>query len=266
MRPPMPETPFALAPDDPPPVELVGGDRCGPVVLICEHGGRAVPGVLGDSAPPAPEMARHIAWDLGAEATARKMAEQLDAPLVIQRYSRLVIDCNRPRQAPDLAPAISDGTAVPFNSAIGESDIEGRWEAIHAPFHNAVTNLLDDRAASPTALIAVHSFTPHLNGGTARPLHLGLLARADMALAEAMAEALGRYAPDAVIAFNQPYRIEDGSDFTIPTHGEARGLPHVLVEIRNDLICQPEGAARWGALLARSVTEALPRVIATTER
>jgi predicted N-formylglutamate amidohydrolase len=210
-------------------------------------------------------MARHIAWDLGAEATARKVAEQLDAPLVIQRYSRLVIDCNRPRQAPDLAPATSDGTAVIFNHALGEADIEARWQAIHAPFHDTVAGLLDDRAAHPTALVAVHSFTPRLNGGDARPWHLGLLARADMALAEALAEALGQHAPEAVLAFNQPYRIEDESDYTIPLHGEARGLPHVLVEIRNDLICQPEGAARWGALLASSIAGALPRIFAATE-
>lgn len=265
MRPPMPDIPFVLAPDDPPPVELVGGHRRGPVVLTCEHGGRGVPRILRDNAPPASEMVRHIAWDLGAEATARHIAEQLDAQLVIQRYSRLVIDCNRPRQAPDLAPAISDGTAIPFNSAIGEADIEARWQAIHAPFHDSVAGLLDDRAARPTALVAVHSFTPRLNGGDARTWHLGLLARADMALAEDMAEALGNNAPEAVIAYNQPYQIEDSSDFTIPTHGEARSLPHVLIEIRNDLICRPEGAARWGMLLAWSIAEALPRVLATTE-
>jgi len=237
------------------------------VVLTCEHGGRALPRALAESAPPAPEMARHIAWDLGAEATARQAAERLGAPLAIQRYSRLVIDSNRPRHAPDLAPATSDGTGIAFNSAIGEAGLEARWQAIHAPFHRAVTRLLDNRAARPTALVAVHSFTPRLRitGGAARPWHVGLLARADLALAEALADALGHVAPDALVTFNQPYRIEDDSDYTIPVHGEARGLPHVLVEIRNDLIREPEGAARWGLLLARSLAEALPRVLATTE-
>jgi predicted N-formylglutamate amidohydrolase len=210
-------------------------------------------------------MARHIAWDLGAEATARQAAKQLGAPLVVQRYSRLVIDCNRPRHAPELTPAASDGTEILFNSMIDEAGIEARWQAIHAPFHRAVAGLLDDRAARPTALVAIHSFTPRLRGGAARPWHVGLLARADMALAEALAAALERRVPDALVTFNQPYRIEDDSDYTIPVHGEARGLPHVLVEIRNDLICEPEGVTRWGSLLARSIAEALPRVLASTE-
>ena len=202
---------------------------------------------------------------LGAASDCAQIAARLDAPLVIQRYSRLVIDSNRPRHAPDLAPATSDGTGIPFNSALDEAGLEARWQAIHAPFHRAVARLLDDRAGRPTALVAVHSFTPRLRGGAARPWHLGLLARTDMALAEALAEALGRQAPDALVTFNEPYRIEDDSDYTIPIHGEARGLPHVLVEIRNDLICEPEGAARWGMLLAQSIAEALPRVLATTE-
>ena len=265
MRPPMPDTHFALEAGDPSPVEMVGGHKRGSVVLTCEHGGRAIPRALGESAPPAPEMARHIAWDLGAEATARQVAEQLGAPLVIQRYSRLVIDSNRPRHAPDLAPSTSDGTEVPFNRTLDEAGIEARWQAIHAPFHRAVARLLDDRASRPTALVAIHSFTPRLRGGAARPWHVGLLARADTALAEVLAEALGHHAPDALVTFNQPYRIEDDSDYTIPVHGEARGLPHVLVEIRNDLIREPEGAARWGMLLARSIADALPRVLATTE-
>lgn len=265
MRPPMRDIPFALAPGDPPPVELIGGHRRGSVVLTCEHGGREMPDALRHGAPPEYEMARHIAWDLGAEATARQMAHTLEAPLVIQRYSRLVIDCNRPRHAPDLTPAQSDGTEIPFNSMIGEIGLEARWQAIHAPFHHALAGLLDDRAARPTALVAVHSFNPRLREGSARPWHVGLLARTDMALAEALAGVLGCHAPDAAVAFNEPYRIEDDSDYTIPVHGEARGLPHVLIEIRNDLIRDPEGTAYWGALLARSIAEALLRVLATTE-
>ena len=126
MRPPMRDTPFALELGDPSPVEMVDGNPRGSVVLTCEHGGRAVPRALGESAPPAPEMARHIAWDPGAEATAREVSARLGAPLIIQRYSRLVIDSNRPRHAPDLAPATSDGTEIPFNSALDEAGLEAR--------------------------------------------------------------------------------------------------------------------------------------------
>jgi predicted N-formylglutamate amidohydrolase len=251
--------PQLLAPTDPAPAELVAPDAGAPLVLVCEHGGRLLPRALAAAAPAPRDMARHIAWDVGAAALARGLAAALRAPLALQPYSRLVIDCNRPRHAPDLAPAVSDGTPVPFNRALGEADLDARWQSIHRPFHAAVAGLLDARG--PVALAAIHSFTPRLRGGPPRPMMAGLLARADLRLAEALRASLLAAEPGLAVALNAPYRIEDDSDYTLPVHGEARGLPNVLIEVRNDLIAGPDGVARWTGLLARALGEALPRTI-----
>lgn len=247
-----------LHPSDPVPVEVVNRDRPSRVVLTCEHAGRALPAALTDRRPADGDMARHIAWDIGAESLARHLAARLDAPLAIQRYSRLVIDCNRPRHVDGLTPAVSDGSEIPFNVDITEDEREARWSAIHAPFHRTVGALLDQRAAGPVALVSVHSFTPRLNGGTDRPWHVGLLGRADFSLSDAMMDALSWRVPDAVTAFNEPYEIGDETDYTIPVHGEARGLPHILVEVRNDLIASDAGAAHWAGLLFDVLAAVLP--------
>lgn len=255
----MDAAPSPLVSDDPAPLELVNAAASAPLVLTCEHGGRALPRALAPRAPGPRDMARHIAWDVGGAALARALAARLGAPLALQPHSRLVIDCNRPRHAPSLAPAVSDGTPVPFNEGLNEAGLEARWRAIHQPFHAAVAGLLDARG--PVALIAVHSFAPRLRGGPPRPMMAGLLARADLRLAEAMRAALLAAEPGLAVALNAPYQIEDDSDYTIPAHGEARGLPHLLLELRNDLIARPAGVARWTDLLARALGEALPRVL-----
>jgi predicted N-formylglutamate amidohydrolase len=250
----MDAVPLFLDAADPAPVEIVGPRAPRPLVLTCEHGGRALPARLAGRAPGAEDLARHIAWDVGAAGVARGLADRLGAALCLQRYSRLVIDCNRPRHAPDLMPAVSDGTEVPFNARIDESERDARWEAIHAPFHAAVADLLDARPGA--ALVAVHSFTPRLRGGAPRPMLAGLLVRRDRTLADALMRALAARTPEGAVVFNQPYAIEDDSDYTIPVHGERRGLPHVLVEIRSDQIADPAGVARWTALLADALAAA----------
>lgn len=255
----MDAAPFRLAPHDPPPVELANATGRAPLVLTCEHGGRALPAALAGGAPGPRDMARHIAWDVGAAALARGLAARLGAPLALQPYSRLVIDCNRPRHAPDLAPAVSDRTRVPFNEALDAAGIEARWRAVHQPFHAAVSRLLEARG--PVALVAVHSFTPRMRGGAPRPMMAGLLARADSRLAESLRAAMLAAEPGLAIALNAPYRIEDDSDYTIPMHAEARGLPHVLLEIRNDLISRPAGVARWTDLLTWALGAVLARAL-----
>jgi predicted N-formylglutamate amidohydrolase len=246
---------FRLAPDDPAPFTVHTAGGGGQIVLCCEHGGRAVPRCLADRAPGPEDMDRHIAWDVGAAPTAWLIADRLSAPLALQTYSRLVIDSNRPRNAPDLAPEVSDGSVIPFNRSLDAAEIEGRWSAIHQPFHAAVDRLVATRR--PRAFVAVHSFTPQLRGGALRPMAVGLLVRRDPAFALAIAAALGELAPDTPVAMNAPYEIEDDSDYTIPVHAEPRGLAHVLIEIRNDLIADAAGVERWGALVAAALSSAL---------
>ncbi len=245
--------------DDPEPVELGRERGGGRVVLVCEHGGRAVPQSLKQGMPPPDDMARHIAWDVGAAEVARGISARLDAPFAIQRYSRLVIDCNRQRHASDLAPAISDQSSIPFNHELAEAELDARWNAIHRPFHEAVAGLFDRRDA--VALVAIHSFTPQLRTEPPRPMAAGLLVRQDPAMAVALREEIVAHDASLEIVFNAPYQVDDDTDYTIPVHGEARGLPHVLVEIRNDLIAGAAGIARWTDLLSAAIAAVLPRIL-----
>ena len=237
---------------DPDPVEIVNADGKSAFLLTCEHAGRAVPVSLGDLGIDAAEMDRHIAYDVGAEGLSRQMASMLDAPLIVQRYSRLVVDCNRPSAAPDCFPEVSDSTIIPANVGLSERERRRRLDEIHRPFHGTVGQLLDRRAAARrlTILVAVHSFTSRLVGGSDRPWQLGVLSNRDSSFAERFLIAFRRANPDMQAAHNEPYVVDDTSDYTIPVHGEARGLPHVLLEIRNDLIADAAGQGRLAGLIA----------------
>lgn len=212
-----------LGPGDPAPVELVNAGGHADVVLCCEHAGRAVPTALAGLGLPGAEMKRHIAWDIGAEGLARALSARLDAPLLVQRYSRLVVDCNRPFVAPDAIPEVSDGTPVPGNLGLNEGQRRARFAAIHAPFHDTMAELLDLRAEAgrPAVLVAIHSFVPRLACGAERPWHLGALSNRDGRLALAFLEAFRMHNSGLEAAHNQPYEVDDLGDYTIPVHGEA---------------------------------------------
>ncbi|MCK1297380.1 MULTISPECIES: N-formylglutamate amidohydrolase [unclassified Bradyrhizobium] len=242
---------------DPAPVEVVNAEGHADFVLVCEHAGTAIPKHLADLGLPAAEMRRHIAYDIGAEGVARVLAAQIDAPLFLQPYSRLVVDCNRPYNAPDCIPEVSDGTTVPGNLRLSEPDRRQRYAEIHEPFHREVAFLLDRRAAEgiPTTLVAVHSFTPQLAGGSKRAWQLGVLSNRDASFAERFLATFQRRNPTIISAHNEPYLVDDIGDYTIPVHGEARGLPHQLLEIRNDLIGDAEGQCRWAALIAETLID-----------
>jgi predicted N-formylglutamate amidohydrolase len=247
-----------LSQGDPAPVEIVRPSGASPVLLLCEHAGRAVSARLGGLGLDAAEMDRHIAWDIGAAATARRLSDLLDAPLVLQRYSRLVIDPNRPSAAPDCIPEISDGTRIPGNAGLDEAARAQRYDEIHRPLHDAVSDLLDRRAAAgrPGVLVTVHSYTP-VFAGQARAMAVGLLFNRDPKLAQALKAPLERLAPGQTVALNAPYSVDDESDYAIPVHGERRGIPHVLVELRNDLIADAAGQKLWAARLADALGSAL---------
>ncbi|MGI9485096.1 MAG: N-formylglutamate amidohydrolase [Geminicoccaceae bacterium] len=253
-----PADPPLLTPNDPPPVTLVNAGGHAPLVLTCEHGGRAVPASLQGSAPPAKQMRRHIAYDPGAANVARALAFRLDAPLTIQPFSRLVIDCNRPRQAPDLASAESDGSVISFNQSLDDDALEVRWRAIHQPFHKAVSELITARGKP--ALLAVHSFTRQLQNQPPRTMAIGLLSRQDKSFKERLRNEMLAIRSDLPVVLDAPYQIEDASDYTIPIHAEPRGLPHLLLEVRNDLISDENGVTAMVDLLSSAVTATLPSV------
>lgn len=219
-----------LTDDDPEPVLKIDGQS--DWLLTVEHGGFAVPRSLAGLGLPHEALRRHIGWDPGALDLALALRERLDAHLVAQRYSRLVIDCNRPRSAHDLVPVVSDATPVPGNAGIDEAETEWRWNAIHAPFHKAVGDALSGEIAN---LLAIHSYDPQRDvDEVPRPWPIGLLWRQPNHMADRLARNLGRVAMAQPLGLNQPYQIEDSSDYTIPVHAEPRGLGHALVEVRND--------------------------------
>lgn len=243
-------------PGDPNPAVVLNAGAESPFLIICDHAGRSVPGRLGDLGLPPEEFERHIAWDIGAAGVAGKLAEALQAPCILQRYSRLVIDCNRDPGAPDSIAEISDGTTVPGNLGLTDEDRRARLELIHTPYHEAIARELDARAARglSTAMVAIHSFTPVMKG-FARPWLMGVLHLGDSRFSDAVLAELRR---DERLncGDNEPY-IMDGTDYTIPLHAIGRGLPYVELEIRQDLIAGEDGQAEYAALLARVLPAAL---------
>ena len=240
-----------LQENDPKPT-MIGGPGTGTgLILTCEHAGNAIPQSLGDLGLSRKDLNDHIGWDPGALNLTRVLSERLSTPFIAQVYSRLVIDCNRPREAPDLAPEIADTRKVPGNQGLSTADLTDRWEEIHQVFHNELVAMLPGK----TALASIHTFTPkrHLDQHR-RSLQIGVLARDDNALFRHLMRRLPELF-DGPVEANAPYAIDDESDYTIPVHAESRGLPHALIEVRNDLIADPAGVARIGDILATAFQE-----------
>ncbi len=240
--------------NDPKPVSVINRNGRSRIVLTCEHAGNCIPeslGILG--LEEISDLSRHIAWDVGAAATARHIANQIDAPLVLQNYSRLLIDCNRPENSVESIPLISDGTKVVGNDNLTAFDRKRRFSEIVLPFHKSVERLLDERIdRNETPLVfAIHSFTPNLKTGeTIRPWDLGLLYNRDNRLAVLFRQSLEDIDHDLLVADNEPYAVCDDSDYTIPVHCEKRGVHGLLLEIRNDHLVDEKGVSSWGDFLS----------------
>jgi predicted N-formylglutamate amidohydrolase len=240
-----------LGKTDPAPVEVLYGDKLSDLVLVCEHAGRAVPEKLGYLGVSEEILRSHRGWDIGAETVARQIADLLGAPLVIQRYSRLVIDCNRPPFSPQSIPYVSDHADIPGNIAACPSEKADRIKAIFDPMNAAIKRLFE---TSRRAAFSIHSFTTEMDGKS-RPWHAGFLTRASLDTAETLIMAIQKRQPQLTLAINEPYAIDSETDWFIPHYAEALGLSHCLIEIRNDQIDHPEGAKFWAELLAEAITD-----------
>jgi predicted N-formylglutamate amidohydrolase len=243
-----------MAGDVPPVLEATIAGKS-PFLLICDHYGRLIPSLLGDLGLPEEERCRHIGWDIGIAGVAEQMSAALDAHLVAQRYSRLVIDCNRPPAAVSSIPLISEATTVPGNEGLGREAAESRRKAIFDPYHQRIDAVIDARrqAGQPTVLVSLHSFTP-IYAGIARPWHIGTLYQRDTVLPPLVLQVL-RAEPDLVVGDNEPYAVRDDTDYTIPVHGEQRGLMNTGIEIRQDLISDQAGETAWAERLTRVFSE-----------
>lgn len=268
----MPDAPWfdvtRLGPDDPPPFSRIEAGGTAPrFVLVCDHASNAVPAHMARLGLDQAELDRHIGWDIGAAAVTESLSARLDAPAFLAGYSRLIVDCNRPPGAPTAMPAASDGTEVPANRAISPAEAEARREAFFRPYHEAIAAFLDRclEAGATPVLVAVHSFTPVLDG-VARPWEVGLLWEHDDRLVRPLADALAALRPGLAIGHNEPYAIRGPSDYTIPVHGQGRSLPHIEIELRQDLIAKRKGAEAWAETLAAALKRARRALVPTVLR
>jgi predicted N-formylglutamate amidohydrolase len=249
------DTPLLLRQADVPPVLEFNETGDSPYLFTCDHYGRILPRALGDLGVPESELVRHIAWDIGIAGVAEQLSDHLGAHLIAQRYSRLVIDCNRPPGVASSIPVISEATIIPGNEGLEPAAAEIRRHEIFDPYHRRIDAIIDARLhrGQPTVLVALHSFTP-VYAGIARPWHIGTLYHRDRTLPPLMLQHL-RAEGDLVVGDNEPYAVSDQTDYTIPVHGEMRGLINTGIEIRQDLIGDQAGQHQWADRLARILGE-----------
>jgi predicted N-formylglutamate amidohydrolase len=234
---------------------IEGADRPSRWVITCDHASNRVPPDVngGDLGLPREDMERHIAYDVGAAGMARALGEALDAPVILSDFSRLVIDPNRGEDDPTLLMKVYDGSIIPANRHADASEVERRLARYHRPYHRAIEGLIASRRDA--VVVAVHSFTPQFAGRAPRPWHVGVLYAGDTRLALPLLARLNAEA-DLCVGDNQPYSGHLPGD-SLDRHGVQTGLPHVLIEVRNDLIEAQSAQRDWGQRLAPMLDAAL---------
>lgn len=242
-----------LQEDEESPLIAVNEGGRSPYVLICEHASNLMPKRLGTLGLPESEMVRHIAWDIGAATVARMLSRLIDAPLLLQRYSRLAYDCNRPPEAHDAIPEVSELTAIPGNRKLSAEDRLARARDIYRPFHDGISALLDKRAAAgmKSMVVSIHSFTP-VYKGKPRAVELGILHDRDTVLSSRLIKSF----PNVDARLNEPYGPKDGVLHSLNVHGFSRGLHHAMIEIRNDLVSTERGQDEWAQRLSVPLIQA----------
>ena len=238
--------------DDHPAFEMAAGRHETGLLLLCDHASNHVPAAYGNLGLPTGQFARHIAYDIGARDLTLGLAGRFRAPALLTRYSRLLIDPNRGEDDPTLIMKLSDGAVVPGNAGIDEAERRLRMERYYRPYHGAVTAALDQMLEQDVTplIVSIHSFTPVWRNRP-RPWHVGLLWDKDDRVVRPMIAAL-RLIPGIVVGDNEPYSGALEGD-TLSVHGTARGIPHVLIEIRQDLIDNKSGVDEWAERLARVI-------------
>jgi predicted N-formylglutamate amidohydrolase len=245
-----------LAAGEPPAVFASRRAGKSPFVITVDHASRRIPRYLGDLGLSPAELVRHIAWDIGAFEVAQQVSVILDAPLVAQNYSRLVIDCNRSTADPASITTLSELTRIPGNMNLPREQIAARRREIFQPYHDHLRGLLDERARAglPTILIVQHSMT-NVFKGVRREMHAAVLYDKDPRFARCLLEVL-RSEPGLIVGDNEPYSGRHKIGYTAPEHGEARGIPHVEVELRQDLIESAAGQQEWSERMASALVKA----------
>lgn len=245
-----------LADDEPRPFEIVNPEGCAPLLLVCDHASAFVPRALDKLGLGDESLRRHVAFDIGIAEVTRAVAATLDAPAVLSHFSRLIIDPNRALDDPTSVPQLSDDVVVPGNRNLGQAERLARAACFFTPYHRAIDESLDRlmRRGPRPAMVSMHSFTPIMKGRK-RPWEIGILWNRDPRLPVPMMEHLA--AQGIEVGDNEPYSGADYHGHTIHEHAEPRGIAHVLIEVRQDLIDTPAGQADWSARLSRTLGEVL---------
>jgi predicted N-formylglutamate amidohydrolase len=228
------------------------------LLLLCEHASAHIPPSFQGLGLPASELQRHIAWDIGALALAQGLADRLDAPLAYATYSRLLLDLNRPVEAPDSIVERSEATDIPGNRGLSAAHRQWRQRRIYQPFHAAVDAKVAERrqAGIATVVLSIHSFTPSYHG-QARPWHAGVIARGHRRFGDALLDGL-RSDTTLCIGDNEPYAPVAGVFHSIERHAERHGLHGAMIEVRQDLLADEPGQAQWAERLFDVLERALP--------
>jgi len=245
--------PVLLMRGEPPQFDFRRGNGAARLLLVCDHASRRVPKALADLGLADEYLARHLGWDIGAATVTRSLSRRLDASALLAGYSRLVIDCNRDPTDVTSIPVESDGVAIPGNRDLTPAQRAARHAALFMPYHAAITGWIDAALAAghAPALVAIHSFTPSM-AGVVRPWHVGILWDGDARMSAPLLAVL-RSDSALVVGDNEPYSARQPAGFTLRHHAFARDLPHVAIEIRQDLIAERSGAESWAKRLAAAL-------------
>ncbi|GEP11362.1 hypothetical protein MMMDOFMJ_4365 [Methylobacterium gnaphalii] len=233
------------------PVEIIPGNPQGGLLLLCDHASNAVPDDLGRLGVAEHEFARHIAYDIGAAAVTRRLADLLGVPAILTMFSRLVIDPNRGRKDPTLVMRLSDGAIVPGNARIDADGVAERIRRFYAPYDRAIDAAVAEAeaAGAPPMILTMHSFTRYWRG-IERPWQVGILYDRDERLSRPLIQGLRADPAGLTVGDNAPYGGGLPGD-TVDRHATARGLPNALVEIRQDLLLNDAGIEEWAQRFAR---------------
>lgn len=249
-----------LSDGDPPVFSIERADGSSAVLITCDHAGRAIPRRLNQLQLSPEALSSHVAWDLGIAELGRRLSARLDAFLIQHNYSRLVIDANRPPHVADSIAVRSERIDIAANAGLGEEHRRQRLEEVFIPYHRRISSELDRRSrrGSPCVLVALHSFTPTFHGEP-RPWHAGVLFGRDARLGRLLHTRLSEDS-SLCVGENRPYAVSDDTDYTVVVHGEQRNIPHVELEIRQDLLLDDSGLDQWSERLAVALEATLPLV------
>jgi predicted N-formylglutamate amidohydrolase len=248
-----------IATDEPPPTQMLNPRGKAKVLLVCDHASNRIPRGMSNLGADESVLNEHISHDIGAYAVLVQLSKKLDAPAITANYSRLVIDLNRSLSDASVIPEISDSIRIPGNQNLSKEDRAERVHCFYTPYRMAIDHAIQgfrERNIIP-AFIAIHSFTPQMLGGDVRPWQIALLWDKDPRIPVPLMENLRSHRQSIMVGDNEPYSGKHPADYTIDHHAEAAGLPHVSIEIRQDLISTAEGVDIWSEILFESLSDIL---------